>query len=111
MPRPGDCELLGQWRIVEADIWDRDYLDLCGPATMTIGTKGNGELRLGALEATLFLTYSRTIVFFKWRGADDLHETAGDGTAELLEDGTTEITLEYESGDEAILKAHRDLPI
>jgi hypothetical protein len=22
------CELLGRWRIVEADLWDRDYLDL-----------------------------------------------------------------------------------
>jgi hypothetical protein len=26
----GNCKLVGRWRIVEADIWDRDYLDLCG---------------------------------------------------------------------------------
>jgi hypothetical protein len=24
---PGDCKLVGRWRIVEADIWDRDYLE------------------------------------------------------------------------------------
>jgi hypothetical protein len=26
------CMLVGRWRIVEADLWDREYLDLCGPA-------------------------------------------------------------------------------
>ena len=37
---PGNCKLIGRWRIVEADIWDRGYLDLDGPATMTIGDDG-----------------------------------------------------------------------
>jgi hypothetical protein len=27
-----DCELIGRWRIVEADLWERDYLDLVEPA-------------------------------------------------------------------------------
>ena len=30
MSAPMNCQLIGRWRIVEADIWDRDYLDLCG---------------------------------------------------------------------------------
>jgi hypothetical protein len=25
---PADCRLIGRWRIVEADLWDRDYLNL-----------------------------------------------------------------------------------
>jgi hypothetical protein len=29
---PAPCQLVGQWRIVEADPWDRAYLDLAGPA-------------------------------------------------------------------------------
>ena len=29
-----DCQLIGRWRIVKADIWDRDYLDLVEPAMM-----------------------------------------------------------------------------
>ncbi len=32
MSAPANCQLIGRWRIVEADIWDRDHLDLCGPA-------------------------------------------------------------------------------
>ena len=35
MSAPANGKLVGRWRIVEADIWDRDYLDLCRPATMT----------------------------------------------------------------------------
>ena len=31
-------------RIVEADLWDRDHLDLVTPATMTIGVDGHGEI-------------------------------------------------------------------
>ena len=38
---PTDCRLIGRWRIVEADLWDRDYLDLCGPATLTITAQGD----------------------------------------------------------------------
>ena len=29
---PANCRLIGRWRIVEADLWDRAHLDLCGPA-------------------------------------------------------------------------------
>jgi len=44
-----DCRLVGRCPIVEADLWDRDHLDLCGPATLTI----IAQFALGALEAGL----------------------------------------------------------
>jgi hypothetical protein len=31
--KPSDNPAVGRWRIVEADLWDRDQLDLCGPAS------------------------------------------------------------------------------
>src|ERR1700679_2403398 len=37
---PANCRLIGRWRIVEADLWDRAHLDLCGPATLTITARG-----------------------------------------------------------------------
>ena len=43
MRAPADCRLIGRWRIVEADLWDRDYLDLCGPATLTVTAQGGGN--------------------------------------------------------------------
>ena len=52
MKAPANCRLIGRWRIVEADLWDRDYLDLCGPATLTVTEQG-GEIAFGAMEAGL----------------------------------------------------------
>jgi hypothetical protein len=64
MSATADCQLIDRWRIEKADIWDRDYLDLCGPATITIGADNHGEIAFGAMQATLDLRYSRSMVFF-----------------------------------------------
>jgi hypothetical protein len=48
------------------------------------------------------------VVFFTWAGCDEMDEVTGDGSAELLDDGSIEITFAYHNGDEAILKAKRD---
>ena len=102
-----DCRLVGRWRIVAADLWDRDYLDLVAPATMTIGADGHGEIAYGAMQASLELEYSRSTVFFTWAGFDEGDEITGSGSAELNDDGTIEIAFAYHLGDEAVLKAER----
>jgi hypothetical protein len=102
---PMDCRLVGRWRIVEADLWDRDYLDLVVPAAMTIGADGHGEIAYGAMQASLDLEYSRSTVFFTRAGFDEMDEVTGTGSAELNDDGTIEIAFAYHLGDEAILKA------
>ena len=107
MTAPMNCQLVGRWRIVEADLWDRDYLDLVEPATMTIGADGHGEIAFGAMQASLELEYGRSIVFFSWAGFDEMDEVNGSGSAELLDDGTIEIEFTYHLGDEATLKANR----
>jgi hypothetical protein len=104
---PADCRLIGRWRIVEADLWDRDYLDLCGPATLTVTAQG-GEIAFGAMEAGLDVEYARDSIGFRWAGCDEGDEVRGEGTAELLDDGTIEIEFSYDNGDEAVLKAKRD---
>jgi hypothetical protein len=66
-----DCELIGRWRIVEADLWDRDYLDLVEPAYMAFAKNGRGEFAFGAVNATMELGYGQRIVFFNWTGFDE----------------------------------------
>ena len=78
MSAPMGCRLIGRWRIVAADIWERDYLDLCGPAMLDIRA-----------------------------GFDEMDEVRGSGSAELLDDGSLEIEFERHHGDEAVLKAVR----
>ncbi len=99
------CALIGRWRITEANLWDRAYLDLCGPATLTIQANGRGEIEYGAMQAGLDLEYGRSIVFFTWEGFDEMTEVRGTGSAELQEGGSIEIEFAYHLGDEAILKA------
>jgi hypothetical protein len=101
-------EVIGRWRIVEADLWDRDYLDLVEPAYMTFAKNGRGEFAFGVVNATMELAYGQRIVFFNWTGFDEGDEICGSGSAELEDDGTIEIELSFHNGDDAILKGRRE---
>src|SRR5690348_6947323 len=102
------CKLIGRWRIVEADLWDRDYLDLVESAYITIGKDGTGEFTFGVVNATLDIKYGQSVVFFTWMGFDEGDEVTGSGSAELEDDGTIEIELSFEGGDDATLKVRRE---
>jgi hypothetical protein len=107
MTRRSRCELIGTWRIVDADLWGRDHLDLVKPAHMTIGAGGHGEIAFGALRASLDVEYGRTVIFFTWAGFEEMDEVRGSGSAELQDDGSVDIEFAYHLGDEATLKAVR----
>jgi hypothetical protein len=108
MSAAAGCELIGRWRIVEADLWDRDYLDLVEPAYITLRKSGRGEFAFGVVTATMELGYSQRIVFFNWTGFDEGDEICGSGSAELENDGTIEIELSFHNGDDVTLKARRE---
>jgi hypothetical protein len=103
-----NCKLIGRWRIVEADQWDRDYLDLIEPAYITFGKDSAGEFAFGVVNARLDVEYGQSVVFFTWIGFDEGDEVTGSGSAELQDDGTIEIELSFHNGDEAILNARRE---
>lgn len=99
--------LIGKWRIVEADLWDREHLDLVEPAYISFQQDGRGEIAFGALNAGLDCEYAPRIIFFTWAGFDEMDEVTGSGSAELNDDGTIDIEFSYHLGDEAQLKASR----
>ncbi len=107
MTAPAGCELMGRWRIVEADLWDRDYLNLVEPAFATLAEDGRGEFAIRAVSDTMELEYARRIVFFAWAGFDEGDEVSGSGLTELDDNGTIEIELSFHQGDNALLKAQR----
>jgi hypothetical protein len=106
--RASENPVVGRWRIVEADLWDRDHLDLCGPATLVVQASGHGEIAFGAMQASLDIDYGPDEIGFTWAGFDEMDEVSGTGSAELRDDGSLQIEFEYHLGDEAILKAVRD---
>lgn len=108
MTGPATCEVIGRWRIVAADLWDRDYLDMVEPAYLQIRRDGWAEFAFGCITAGGELEYSQTIVFFRWSGFDEGDGVSGDGSAELQDEGTIEIELSFDNGDDAILTGRRE---
>ncbi len=87
-----DCQLVGRWRIVAADLREGGALDPCGPAMLDIRADGHGEIAFGTLQANLDLACGHVDVAFD-RAADD---------------GSIEIEFDCHRDDDAILKAVRD---
>ena len=100
--------LIGRWRIVAADLWESDYLDLVEPAALVIRADAQGEIAFGALQASLNIDYGPDEIGFTWAGFDEMDEVSGSGSAELRADGPLQIEFEYHNGDKAILRAVRD---
>jgi hypothetical protein len=96
-----ECQLIGRWRITKADLWDRNHLDLVQPAYLQISPQGWAEFAFGALTAGGEIEYSRTTVFFRWNGFDEGDEISGEASVELNDDGTIEIELSFDNGDDA----------
>lgn len=75
---------------------------------LTVTDRGHGEIAFSALQAGLDIAYRRSSIGFTWQGCDEMDGVSGDGSAELLDDGTLQIEFAYHNGDEAVLKAKRD---
>jgi hypothetical protein len=93
---------------VGSDTWDRDYLDLVGPAFISIGSGGHGELAFGVVNAALDLSYGLAGVDFTFEGSDEGDAISGSGSAERLDDGTLEVQISFHHGDDATLTPERD---
>lgn len=100
--------IVGRWRIVKADLWNRDHLNLCGPATLVIEADGHGEIAFGAMQAGMDIDYGPDEIGFTWSGFDEINKVTGSGSAELQENGSLQIEFDHHNGDEAVLKAVRE---
>ncbi len=49
--------MAGSWRIVEIELWDRDAIDLVGPAFIELNADGTGRFRFVAVEGFLDCRY------------------------------------------------------
>ena len=94
--------------MAKADLWDREHLDLCGPAMIIIKANGTGEISFGALTAALDVAYSCDDIGFTRNGSEEGDQVEGEGDAEICKDGSIQITFSYHNGDEAILTAQRE---
>ena len=49
MKRPTKHSLIGKWRIIEMELWDKDFLDMMEPAYIAFDGKAGGEFAFGCV--------------------------------------------------------------
>lgn len=104
---PATHPLVGRWRIIEMDMWDRDYLDMVEPAYIAFDARGRGEFVFGLVNGSFACGYSPSSIEFDWGGSDEMEEAFGDGWAEMQDDGTVVGEIRFYQGDESGFRAHR----
>jgi hypothetical protein len=55
---------------------------------VNFGRRSGGNLRRRLTQISLEVGYARDSIDFRWRGSDEGDQVEGEGTAELLYDGT-----------------------
>jgi hypothetical protein len=103
---------VGKWRIVEMELWDRDAIDLVGPAFIEITTDGRGRFRFIAVEGYLDCQHvereDRPAVEFTWDGNDEGDRASGRGWAQLEADGSLRGHIFIHNGDDSGFRAVSD---
>ena len=84
----GEHPLIGKWRITEMELWDAEFIDLLAPGYIRFDPDGRGEFAFGAVQGGLDCHYGPASIHFTWTGHDEMDEAAGDGDAQLEDDGT-----------------------
>ena len=101
----------GRWRIAQTDLWDRDAIDLLGPAFIEINADGTGAFRFIAVEGQLDCRFdelgANRVVEFSWVGDDEGDFVSGRGWANLCTDGSLEGRLFFHMGDDSAFRATR----
>jgi len=99
--------IIGKWRIVSSDLWDRDFLDLGEPAYILFSPQGGSEFAFGAVTGSMDCCFSANTAFFTWVGSDEMDEVSGSGEAELDSSGILTVELDRHFGDDAVLTARK----
>jgi uncharacterized protein YndB with AHSA1/START domain len=104
--------LVGGWQIVEMDLWDRDAIDLLGPAFIEFRPDGTGSFRFIAVEGYLDCRHDKRAagarVEFTWEGDDEGSPVSGRGWAELEPDGSLRGRIFFHLGDDSGFRAVAD---
>lgn len=102
-------KFVGQWRVIELQGFDSDYVDLCGPAKLKLNTRGTGRMNFGAVDAELDCKIDERderVLHFSFEGVDEGDPISGRGYC--LGEGNLMIGRVFRHfGDEFGFKAKR----
>ena len=101
-------EYRGWWRIVDTSQWVNDYLDLLGPALISLTGTGD-RLRMHALLAYVNCKPTKSGVSFTWEGAWEFDQMSGSGRVNLGKDGRLRGVIRIKDGDSSQFTAERSV--
>ena len=100
--------IIGKWRITEMDAWDREAIDLVGPAFIEFQGQG-GQFRFIAVDGWMDCRQrqrgGRPYVDFTREGNDECDPASGRGWAKLLKDGSLTGHIYFHQGEDSGFKA------
>ncbi len=103
--------LVGSWRVVEMEVWQREDIDEQGPARIQFNRDGTGELRFlvvqGGMDCRFETRDEKPFVEFSWSGFSEMDEVFGRGWAELEAGGRLRGRLFFHLGDDSGFAAVR----
>ncbi len=98
----------GKWRITEMERWDREAIELMGPAFIRFDGS-RGDFRFIAVEGEMDCSFTvrngRPRVAFTWIGNDECDEASGRGWAQLQSDGSLRGRIYIYDSDDSAFKA------
>ncbi len=101
--------IAGTWRIVEMDLWNREAIDLVGPAFIRFNADGTGNFRFIAVDGYLDCRDAKRRepprVDFTWEGEDEGDHASGRGWAQLETDGSLRGHISFHAGDDSGFRA------
>ncbi|TRZ52633.1 hypothetical protein D4S03_03150 [bacterium] len=102
---------LGNWRIIETELWEREDLNMVAPATLSLNPKGVGQIAFIAIEAQLdyrvVMRDGLPGVEFSFQGFDEGDEVTGRGWA-ILQGEQLRGRLFFHQGDDSSFVARRE---
>jgi hypothetical protein len=105
-----DTIFIGDWRIIETELWTREDLDLVAPATLSLHEDGGGRIAFIVVEAQVdYRTVVRDglpAIEFSFHGFDEGDQVTGRGWA-VLEDERLRGRLFFHQGDDSSFVAER----
>jgi len=100
--------IVGKWRITEMETWNRDAIDLVGPAFIEFTGQG-GQFHFIVVDGWMACRHKdkngRPHVEFTWSGNDECDPASGHGWARMEKDGTLTGRIYIHQGDDSAFKA------
>jgi hypothetical protein len=74
----------GRWQIIDADLWNRGFLDLVENAYIHFSDDGFEDFNFGTLTGSFDCRCSKYAVFFIWAGGDGIDPASSEAEIEIL---------------------------